>query len=310
MGAWLVNDINFADGRAMHNIMGGSLFAFCGMLQYTADAVFLGAVGNDVEEKFGDWLNKNNVCRDGLVYYDNPTTLATMFYKPNGEWHETFQYGPIELGYDINFRGPILYDKMEEIFSQKKTKGVYAANKIKDDGANEKIDRIRKAYGIKVMLELYTDDCQPEYLEHFVNKTMHCYDIYSLNRTESYTFFGVKTEDEAIERILKLGVPCYYRVGSKGSYTIMNGKVAFMPTVNLVPKEQEVDPTGCGNNSTAAALWGFCEGYNVYEIASIGNVAAAYNVQQYGPYPTFNDRTRKASLELALQLAKQAQPSL
>ena len=71
-----------------------------------------------------------------------------------------------------------------------------------------------------------------------------------------------------------------------------------------MPPEAEVDPTGCGNCSTAAAMWAYCEGYDLRQIASIANVAAAYNVQQFGPYPTFNSKTRKVSLEKALELAK------
>lgn len=307
LGSWFLNDITFSDGRKMEDLMGGcGLFAYCGMLQYTPSALFLGAVGTDMEEKFGAFIDRNHISRQGFLVYPNRTTVARLCYEPDGQWNEEFFYGPRELGIDVNFHVPEMYERLEQVLAQGGTKGIYAVDKVQDEESQQRMRRMREKYGVKVMWELFTADCRAENLKFLVEKALPCYDIYSLNRTEGYTLFSVSTEEEVIQRILEIGRPCFFRAGSKGSYMIRDGHVAFLPTVNLVPREEEIDPTGCGNCSTAAALWAFCEGYDNYEIAAIANVAAAYNVQQYGPYPLFTEELRKQALEKALELAAQA----
>ena len=110
-------------------------------------------------------------------------------------------------------------------------------------------------------------------------------DLFSTNKPESFEIFGVSTVEEAIARYQALGMPVYYRVGTKGAYMIEGTEVAYVPMISLVPHEQEIDPTGCGNSSTAAAMWAYCEGFDLLKSCIVGNVVAAYNVRQYGPYP-------------------------
>ena len=86
-------------------------------------------------------------------------------------------------------------------------------------------------------------------------------DYYSLNRPESFDLFGVKTEEAAIEKMQQIGVPCFYRVGKRGAYFIKDGEVAFEPSVELGP---QMDPTGCGNSSTAACFAAMCKGWLLY----------------------------------------------
>ena len=303
IGTLFINNINFADGTKKEGIMGGGgLFAYCGMLQYTENALLLSAVGTDVEEHFGPWLTHNKISRTGFVRYSNKNTVATMQYQPDGQWNETFAHGPRALGKDINCLDGDTLLHMGKVVS-KGLKGVYFCAGVHNDLFFNELTKMRDEFGFKVMYELFTEECKPENLHSFVTKAFPKVDIFSLNRTESYTLFGVADEQSAIEKITKIGIPCFYRVGSKGSYMIQDGKAEFMPTAHLVPKEQEVDPTGCGNCSTSAALWAYCEGYSSKQIASIANVAAGYNVQQYGPYPVFNSFTRKEALETALRLA-------
>ena len=109
----------------------------------------------------------------------------------------------------------------------------------------------------------------------------------------------------ATMNLKELGVPCYYRVGSKGAYMIMNGEVEFVPVVHLVPKEEEVDPTGCGNSSTAAALWAFCEGMTTKEICAWGNIVAAHNVLQFGPTKVINQAKRDEAMAYLKKLCSE-----
>ena len=93
-----------------------------------------------------------------------------------------------------------------------------------------------------------------------------------------------------------------FRVGEKGLYTIAEGRHWFVPSVG---SETAVDPTGCGNCSTGASLYAFCEGYDPLMIGVMANVAAAYNVRQYGPYPLFDEKARLEALKMSEELYRE-----
>ena len=143
-----------------------------------------------------------------------------------------------------------------------------------------------------------------EYYDEFMEYLQKC-DIYSLNRFEAFVIFGVDTDEEVIERIKALGKPCYYRIGTEGAYMITASDTVKIPMISVVPRDEEIDPTGCGNSSTAAAMWAFCEGYDPLMIGLIAGVAAAYNVRQYGPWPDMSEEVRAEALAFADRLAKQ-----
>ena len=78
----------------------------------------------------------------------------------------------------------------------------------------------------------------------------------------------------------------------------------YVPSVVIDKAE---DPTGCGNSSTATAMYAFCEGYAPYEIAVMANVTAAYNLRQYGLIPEFSDEIRAQARERFRQLCQRYQ---
>ena len=67
-----------------------------------------------------------------------------------------------------------------------------------------------------------------------------------------------------------------------------------------------MDPTGCGNCSTAAAMVGMAEGFEPARIAAFANVAADYNALQLGPYPLFSEGLRAKMAAEANELAQKA----
>ena len=85
---------------------------------------------------------------------------------------------------------------------------------------------------------------------------------------------------------------------------ISDGKEYFVPMISTVASELEIDPTGCGNTSTGAAMWAFCEGYDPLMTCIIGNVVASYNVRQYGPYQDMSQKTRDEMLKIAEDIYK------
>ena len=125
--------------------------------------------------------------------------------------------------------------------------------------------------------------------------------MYSINYPEARSLFHVETEEEAVQKIKELKVPCFFRVGSKGSYMIAEGKAEFAASLTV---GQIVDPTGCGNCSTAAAMYGWCEGNSLYQTAVMANISAAYNLLQYGPHPAITKEVQgqaKALLKEKMQ---------
>ena len=77
--------------------------------------------------------------------------------------------------------------------------------------------------------------------------------------------------------------------------------VVFAPPVKV---ENSVDPTGCGNCSTAAALIGFAEGLDAFDTVMMANISAGFNACQIGPWPVVDEATRAEAQKL-LEEAKE-----
>ena len=153
------------------------------------------------------------------------------------------------------------------------------------------------------MSELFTSETHDPALQETVFDLIRQVDIYSLNLPESMALFGTENEEESVKAIIDFGKPCFFRVGIKGSYMIQDGAAWFAPSVE---SETSVDPTGCGNCSTGAAMYGFAEGYHPLLTAYLANVAAGVNARQYGPFPHYSDEVKKWMREQAEELFRSA----
>ena len=80
---------------------------------------------------------------------------------------------------------------------------------------------------------------------------------------------------------------------------IQDGKAWFAPSVE---SESSVDSTGCGNCSTGASLYGYCEGFHPLKTACYANVAAGVNARQYGPFPEYTPEIKAQMKEEAEKL--------
>ncbi|NMA07358.1 MAG: hypothetical protein GX928_06605 [Ruminococcaceae bacterium] len=69
-------------------------------------------------------------------------------------------------------------------------------------------------------------------------------------------------------------------------------------SVYLTTPEDDVDPTGYGNTSATAAMWGFIEGYDPYSIAVLANTAATFTASERGPIGDFGSDTRKKVMNI------------
>ncbi len=299
VGTLIVNNVHFVDGSKIENILGGGLFAHCGLLQYSDSSLMVMSAGLDYEKYFGKWMSDNNVSSDGIVIRGEWTMNTNLQYFEDGKWEEVSIHGKEYSirAFGVNY---IFANDIEKYIADD-TKGIYIYGDI-DKAFFDFIGDIRKKYGVKVMEELPTRECSAENYDRFKEYVLPNVDIYSLNKPESFALFSVETVEEAIDVIKELGVPCYYRVGKKGAYMIMNGEAAFMPSVAVRTKEEEIDPTGCGNSSTATALVGFCEGEEPLMIAAMAAVTAGHMVLQNGPYPSYKDEDRARARDIATKI--------
>ncbi|MBS6952408.1 MAG: hypothetical protein KH230_04160 [Enterocloster asparagiformis] len=287
VGPTIINDILFADGSRRDRVLGGSIFCVAGIKLWCDGCLYLSNVGSDFDRFYGDWMKANDCSAEGLRAILPHTWYTTLTYGDQGLHSEVSVYGPEEEA---------LMDKLDAIdpahiaaHCKEDTRGIYVEASEADplwDRLNEVRSGGKQA---RFMWEIPTSAAMESARRPKVLETIGKVDIYSLNLPEAMSLFQVDSEEAAIGAILSLGTPCFFRVGKRGSYMIQNGEACFQPSLTVGPI---VDATGCGNVSTAAALYGWCEGLPPRVTARLANISAAYNLLQYGPYPAVTAAVR------------------
>lgn len=294
-GTLIVNDIFYADGHTTTGQPGGAvIYALEGLKFLDDDAVLVAGCGKDFDEFFGRWMDDNHLTRAGLEVRDEKCLRLGLRYEPDGRWfHESDTLTEQQIEEKFSLMG----DDIEHLCRMLPgCEGVYLTQ-----GPNlDFFDRIfaeREKHGFKIMWEIPTQVLIPKNEENIYSIIKRC-DLYSVNLPETKTLFHVTSEEQAIERMIQLGTPCFYRVGERGAYLVRDGRAVFEPSA---AQGKPVDPTGCGNCSTAACLAAFCKGYSDREVVRLANLAAGYNVLQNGLYPVITKELRKKLFSAALQ---------
>ncbi len=319
-GSTITNRLLFLDGRVKADIMGGGgFYAYTALRMCTDDCLFLSSVGKDFDDFYGAWFDQNRCSREGLYYRVERTEYNELKYFPDGSYIEYSIYGDpfSEEELQTMRRQGIMYvpDKDPEVRKNlvlnveditkfmDDAKGLYTSKPLNDEVSEELMKH--KQGGCKIMWEIpasVLNDVNDIYLEGGIEAVQHhlrAVDILSINRNECALIFGVDTDEKILPLLKELKIPVYYRVGTDGAYMIAEGKDYFVPMISTVEKEKEIDPTGCGNSSTGAALWAWCEGYDPLMTCVIGNVVASYNVRQYGPFLDLSEETREEMFKTA-----------
>ena len=104
--------------------------------------------------------------------------------------------------------------------------------------------------------------------------------------------FQVQNDQDAIASLQALELPLViYRVGKRGIYILKDGRALFAPSFQKYPVK---DVTGCGNSSTSAAFYAWCEGMDSFEIAAYANVTAGHNLRYCGAMELSEENRRLA----------------
>jgi len=288
-GPTITNDIVYADGRAVKRCLGGSVFCVGGIKLWTDSCLYVSNVGADFDRYYGEWMRRNNLSERGINRILPYTHYNVLRYGPDGLHSEASVYG--EAYEAETFPADRLQAEQIAAVCGPATKGIYI-EAYEHENIWEDIDMIRKNRGTKIMWEIPTSAALDPDRRERVLATLSKIDIFSLNLPEAKSLFAAAGEAEAAEKIKEFGRPCFFRVGTRGSYWIDRSEIWFAPSV---AGGETVDATGCGNCATAAALYGYCEGYEPLRTAVLANVAAAYNLRQYGPIPPVTKELRAAA---------------
>ena len=267
--------------------MGGAIYTVNGIKPFCDDVLFITTAGLDFDQYYGDYFRTNHISTSGIQFVLPMTEYTILEYSPDGRWWEYSKYGP---EYEAKWAETALINaEFVTQYASAATQGIYFESAVRES-VWEKLDAIRTAAPkAKIMWELSTGDCGNPEVRDAVLSVIEKLDIYSLNMPESMAFFNTNSVGESIEAIIRLGRPCFFRVGEDGAYMITNGKAWYAPAVD---SDLSVDATGCGNCSTGTALYGFCEGLHPLMTVIKANLAASLNALQYGPYPQFTEQVR------------------
>lgn len=298
----IVNDLHYADGRVVNNVLGGGVYCLDGLLPFTNDACYVTVAGPDFEDYYGEWFKANGLSTAGVVRAIPKTHHNIVKYKPDGRWEEFSIY---EEEY---YRGCMEHHQLGAgdivPFCDAETRGIYTESGLEEAfWRDEDLEKMRAAApGVKIMWELpYNNVMEPQSRARFRENARKS-DIYSINLPEGRVLFEKQHKEDVIEEIIKLGIPCFFRCGTEGAAMIVDGQVVFGGSVGV---RDAVDPTGCGNCSTTTALYGYAEGWPLHRIVAAANVAAYYNSLQLGPYPSYTPRLREQIQRQAEQYAQE-----
>ncbi len=274
-----------ADGTLGEIHMGGpAFFALTGVRLWSKDCRLLCRAGADYVETYGSWMAANGLECSSIKVDAEHCTQHILKHHLDGTYSFRSRFGIELLGY-LKTRP----EDIEEALTPD-IKGIYMAQNV-DRIYWQKIGRLKEKYPFKFMWEL---ENIPEHLNgtgwlKAVKEVIGHADMWSLNSDEASRLFGIpkQNEEDLINEIMKMPVEMtLFRVGKKGAYAVSPTTAVFCPSIDI---DKSVDPTGCGNCSTGAAMYAHVAGYSLKEVVIMANIAAGYNAAQYGPYMLFTD---------------------
>lgn len=302
-GNIMSDSIKDKDGnRSEWNMGGPAFYALSGMRIWTKDCKLVCRAGADYKDSYGKWMDSNGVSRESVIEDMEHCTRLTLSYMPNG----SYGVEPVDrehLGYLKTHSEDI--DKACEGHD---IKGMYMAHNL-DKVIWDRIADVKKKHGFKIMWEIeygwnfdeYGDD--RGVLLDRVRYILPLVDAWSINSNEASDLFEIpKMDDDAIiKELQKLPTDfTFYRVGERGSFAVTKDNAWFVPALKL--KDEEADPTGCGNSSTGAAAYALFSGNNPAMVACMANVASGYNALQRGPYMLYTGEVMQRAKEFANEL--------
>jgi sugar/nucleoside kinase (ribokinase family) len=272
VGAVLMDNIVYADGRRRENIPGGAgLYALAGAALFSPDPVLVTGTGRDLPQTFGPWLDRNGLSTRGLRFGDDHAPRNILRYIDERTRTETPVYGMAHFAKIEPNK-----DDLARLIGEARSIYIFRnADQAFWTGILPQIEE----HGPIVLWEIALDACSPQELPK-VREIARRVDGLSINIEEAAMLFGYQPEVRLIEQLRELGAKVVFlRAGARGSFVITADDTTFLPTLPTEP----VDVTGGGNAFGGAALVGLAEGRSPRVAGAMGSVAARFAIAQYGP---------------------------
>ena len=288
----MITDIYYADGKVEKASPGGSFYSAAGIKMWRDSIAYVGTAGPDFNDYYGKFFADNEI--ETHVSEVLPKTLCyDLYYAKDGSWTEKCSYGEEyeAMAKDVGRITPQMFAPL----CDENTKGIYIEASLSAKIADNFPELKQLMPNGKLMWEINSEDLFDPSKKADIMERIEQVDVYSVNLHEARAFFSKETLEEVIAEIQHIGKPCFLRIGEEGAGFVTIDGAVFAPPVNV---EQSVDPTGCGNCSTAAALIGFAEKLPMFDTVMMANIAAGFNARQIGPWPKVDEATRKKAGEM------------
>lgn len=279
----VTDEIHFADKKTVKQVAGGAgIYALAGMKLWTDETLLATGVGADFDSLYGEWFRQNRLSVKGLLIRDEKTPHNIIQYFPDGEREETPLYG---AGHYLKIE--TRPEDLREYFQT--AKGIYIFKNSRQDYW-DKILRYKKNSKAVLMWEIASDSTYYDN-KSAVREIARHVDIFSVNLTESRKLLGSADREALIREYQKWRIPLIFlRQGSKGAFMITPDSVVEVPAVKDV---QVTDPTGGGNSSSGAVLYGYAKGYSPEVCGRMGGISAAMCISQYGVPHCIDEKMRE-----------------
>lgn len=295
-GNVMLDSVRFADGteHTRESIGGPATFAYSGVKLFTDDVMQCSRLGEDYHTLFDPWVEKNGIETKGLKVVSDRCNHSNLVYYPDGTYGSSqFQ----DMVMTSEWMQNLGYMKTSPAdfaaVTSKDTKGIYLAQNC-DKVFWDQLGKVKERDGFKIMWEIEGPSAQKKFLDKVIYACQYV-DIFSINIQEAQHLFDVEGDEACIENLQKLPVDVtLFRVGERGAYVVTPDRSYLLaPAPGPV-----VDPTGCGNTSTGAALYAYAEGYDPLMIGVIANVASGQNIRQFGVIPDFGAVRQEAEAQV------------
>lgn len=279
----VTDELHFAGGQEPVVVPGGAgIYALCGIRLWTDEVLLATGVGQDFNDKYESWFRNNGIDQSGLIVRNMMTPYTVVKYFADGEREEIPRYGAAHYK---NIE--ITAAELAEYFQT--AKGIYIFKNSDPSFWNPLIEYKQNSKAV-VMWEAASDATIPEHVAEVKNIAQNV-DIFSVNMTESKIMLETGQIDEIIKIYQSWAVPLVFlRNGAAGALMITPDTWVAVPSL---PDVSVADPTGGGNSSSGAVLYGYAEGLPPEVCGRMGSISAAMCIRQYGVPEIINEAMRK-----------------
>ncbi|MBO4920120.1 MAG: carbohydrate kinase family protein [Erysipelotrichaceae bacterium] len=282
------------------NLGGPGVFAYTGIRLYDDNCQMILNVAEDFEPKYGDWIRRNMVNTDACYLCYDKTHAYDLIYSEDGSYYQADMSEKEK--YDRAGEYGWTNVRPEQIERHtRNAEGLYIFIEPTYEQYWKQLADIKERHHLQIMYEIGIAK-GGDYDRDHVLKVLDILkpQMASLNHNESCDFFGIEDREEIFRRIDSWNIPLFfYRAGEEGSYVLYDHKSYFCPSLTIEGRES-LDPTGCGNSSTAACMWAWMNTHNPVMTGWLANIVGAYNVSYKGIISEFTKEMRDHAFDLAI----------